>query len=240
MVQQLNTNSTQIPHPGQTNPHTGDFDMSNAFLQATDTYAQPVIEASGAWQYEEPYSLDYSHSNDGAVIKSVARNTRSNKKASKRPQIPDPDSPEVTSEVVSMEKLQINEAKPDTELETEAKPPAGLESGLMANDTRSEWYIRHELDGHPYDPRCKTCVMGGLRSKRAINIPTLGEKVGLKYHQHLETAETDTLKFNNTDVDGNKGASGVILHKTKFGEVAMLKNFGALAKAKAWRKMQRL
>ena len=80
--------------------------------------------------------------------------------------------------------------------------------------------------------------MGGLRAKRAINIPTLGEKVGLKYHQHLETAETDTLKFNDTDVDGNKGASGVILTKTSFGAVAMLKNFGAVAKAKAWRKLQ--
>ena len=241
VVQQLNSNKTLSPPADSTNPSSGGLDYANAFLQGEDTSPQPVIKAPGsyyAWEQPEPYGFDFSQPDQGAVITSVARNTRSNKKANNRPTVTDQDKSGITSETVPLGGTKDQEPDFDAELEPDAKPAAGLETGLLPTDVRSEWYIRHELDGHPYDPRCKTCVMGGLRAKRAINIPTLGEKIGLKYHQHLETAETDTLKFNDTDVDGNKGASGVILTKTSFGAVAMLKNFGAVAKAKAWRKLQ--
>ena len=92
---------------------------------------------------------------------------------------------------------------------------------------------KHERKGHPYNPRCKVCIMGGMRAKRAINIPTDSEKTVLKYHQYLETGYTDTLKYNATDVDGNKGASGLFIKKTSFGHIVQLKGFTSVEKDKA-------
>ena len=91
--------------------------------------------------------------------------------------------------------------------------------------------------GHPFDPKCRVCIQGGMRAKRSTNAPTNGEAQLRQYHHHLETAVTDTLKFNDTDVDGNKAASGVYLPRTCFGEVAMLRSFDSIAKTKAWQKV---
>ena len=131
----------------------------------------------------------------------------------------------VEQELAEMEATALAEAAEDPD-------------GLLPSDKRSAWQKKHDDAGHPYHPRCKTCIMGGTRAKRALNKPTENEKKVLHYHQHLETVTTDTLKYNDTDVDGNKGASGLFVTKTSFGAVAQLKNFSSVANDKAFRKMQ--
>ena len=137
----------------------------------------------------------------------------------------------------------VDDPDPKLDTKTDLKPSADgdpepeiEDDGLMCLDPRSAEYKEHERKGHPYNPRCKVCIMGGMRSKRAIHKPTEGEKIIRKYHQHLETAYTDTLKYNDTDVDRNKGASGVFIRKTSFGHIVQLKGFSSMEKDKAWKK----
>ena len=114
-----------------------------------------------------------------------------------------------------------------------------LDTGTVPMDTRTDEYKLHCNLGHPFNPRCPVCIQASMRAKKSTNTPTEGAKGIRKYHQHMETAVTDTLKYNATDVDNNKAASGLYLKKTSFGTVSQLKNFTSVAKEKAYRDMQR-
>ena len=114
------------------------------------------------------------------------------------------------------------------------------DDGLLPKDMRTEEYKMHCLEGHPFDPRCPVCIQGNMRAKRATTTPTDHENKARPYQHHLETAVTDNLKLNATDIDGNKAVSGVLLPRTSFGEVVLLKSLNSVAKDSAWKVMQRM
>ena len=108
--------------------------------------------------------------------------------------------------------------------------------GKLPSDPRTAEYAQHCLDGHPYDPDCEVCNRAYMRNKPAMRSKGSTKK-GNTFLRLLEGANTDVLKFNDKDVDGNIGTSGIILPGTAFGEVENLTNMRAFTKEQKWQKM---
>ena len=62
-------------------------------------------------------------------------------------------------------------------------------------------------------------------------------KKGESYMHLLEGVNTDVLHYNDCDVDGNIGLSGIILPKTAFPDGENITNKRAATKTRAWIKM---
>ena len=108
--------------------------------------------------------------------------------------------------------------------------------GKMPSDPRTKEYAQHCLDGHPFDPKCEVCNRAYMRNKPALRSKGT-TKVANSYLRLMEGANTDVLKFNAKDVDGNIAASGIIMPGTAFGEVELMSNMGSITKEQKWRRM---